>query len=690
VRLTKRVGFRASDLTRGAVALVAATLGLAAADLLLDGLTIPGWGDRLLVASVMAIVGAVLRPVLVRLAGLLGWPGAVLLALLGQAVVVAVALLLVPGVALASPWDAVWASWIVAAVTTLVGWLATAGTDDAVIAPVLRSARRVPPVADPHVEGIVFVQLDGVPFPVLQLGVLGGTLPTLARWIRSGSHRMQEWTPMLPATTPASQMGILHGTIDGIPAFRWLDRATGRVFVANKPKDAADIEALHSDGNGLLVDGGVSVSNLFSGDAPEAYATMSSLGAAASDDGGREVLNRFLARPEGFARGLVRSVAELGREVVQARRQVRLDLRPRVHRGLGFAAERSALQGVLRDFNTITVAEAMLRGARSIYVDYVDYDAMAHHAGILRAESLDALAGLDRVLAQLEQVAAVAPRRYRFVVLSDHGQSQGEVFADRYGESLAELVARLSGGPVAAATENTESSARLDATVGQDGVVTRTLRASGASSRDAAEAADVAVSAAAADAAAPDAADADAEATAPLLVFGSGNLGLVFVTGSPTRLLQDELAERFPALVPGIVAHEGVSFVVVGTPDGPLVLGRDGRHHLGTGMVDGEDPLAPFGPDAPAFVRRLALMPEAPDVLVNSLFDPETEEVAAFEGLVGCHGGLGGWQDRAMLVWPSDLPAPPERIVGADALHRQLVAWLEGCGQRGAAPAVRR
>ena len=121
-----------------------------------------------------------------------------------------------------------------------------------------------------------------------------------------------EWTPTLPATTPASQMGILHGTTDGIPAFRWVDRATGRVFVANKPADAVDIEALHSDGRGLLADGGVSVSNLFSGDAPTAFATMSRVGALRGDRDGRRRFNRFLMSPDGFMRGVVRTTERAG------------------------------------------------------------------------------------------------------------------------------------------------------------------------------------------------------------------------------------------------------------------------------------------------------------------------------------------------------------------------------------------
>ena len=70
-------------------------------------------------------------------------------------------------------------------------------------------------------------------------------------------------------------MGILHGVIDGIPAFRWYDRARDKVMVANQPADAAVIEADLSTGRGLLVDDGVSISNLFTGDAPAAVLTMS-------------------------------------------------------------------------------------------------------------------------------------------------------------------------------------------------------------------------------------------------------------------------------------------------------------------------------------------------------------------------------------------------------------------------------
>jgi hypothetical protein len=81
-------------------------------------------------------------------------------------------------------------------------------------------------------------------------------------------------------------------------------------------------------------------------------------------------------------------------------------------------------------------------------------------------------------------------------------------------------------------------------------------------------------------------------------------------------------------------------------------------------------------------LRDATLLPEAPDIYVNSALDEGTDEVAAFEPLVGCHGGLGGWQDRGFVLAPTALLAPDEPIVGGVALHQHLVSILESLGHR--------
>jgi hypothetical protein len=58
------------------------------------------------------------------------------------------------------------------------------------------------------------------------------------------------------------------------------------------------------------------------------------------------------------------------------------------------------------------------------------------------------------------------------------------------------------------------------------------------------------------------------------------------------------------------------------------------------------------------------------------MLDPDTDEVAAFEELIGSHGGLGGWQTQASLVYPASWREPAGPLHGAPAVHRQLKAWI--------------
>jgi uncharacterized membrane protein YvlD (DUF360 family) len=662
-----RSRLRIGDVVRLLVAWLLSALALGIAVWLLDGLTASSFWDVLWASAVTALVGLLIRPVIVLVSAYVGWIAVVLVGLLGQALVTYVALEISPGIT-TTVGAAIVASWIVAATGTAVAWLTTSGTDDAFALSLERGRKRVAKVDDPDVDGIVFIQLDGLPFPVLRWAIAAGSVPTMRRWVSSGDHLLREWTPQLPCTTPASQLGILHGTIDRVPAFRWYDRELGRLLVANRPADAAIIEERASDGRGLLADGGVSVSNIFTGDAERSFLTMSRAKLGRSDVGKRRTFAGFLADPQGFMRAFVRTIAEIVKERFQARRQVRRDLMPRVHRGWTFAVLRAATNVLGRDINTAIITEEMRKGTRSIYVDYVDYDEIAHHAGIFRPESLAALDGLDRVLGTLERLAQTGARRYHFVIVSDHGQSQGQVFADRYGIDLATLCGTLMKEQVESVDAPVEGWGRAEAVA--DGMGT-----SGVTGRFAGRATDVTQR---------HLDDEASVAEADISVLGSGNLGLLYVH-QPRRLTLDDLAERWPALVPGLAAHEGVGFVAgIDAAGRPWAIGAEGRVALDTGEVQGVDPLAPYGESAARLLCRAVLLAEAPDLYMNSTVDADTLDIAAFEPLVGAHGGLGGWQDRAVLLVPKELAGalPDGRIEGADHLHRVLVEMLESVGQR--------
>jgi uncharacterized membrane protein YvlD (DUF360 family) len=667
-----RARLRPGDIARLVAVWLVASLALALADALLPNLKAEAWWAYPAATAVAGLLGLAFRPLLVLLVARIGWLAVVLAGLVGQALLVYAGIWIVPGIS-ATFWSAFWASWIVAVIATAAAWLGSAGTDDSFTAALLRRRVAAKPVSDPEVDGVVFVQLDGVAFPVLRWAIQAGSVQTLRRWVTSGDYVLREWTAQLPCTTPASQLGILHGTVAGVPAFRWYDRELGRVLIANRAADAAVIEQRATTGAGLLADDGLALGNLFTGDAPRAMLTMSRLGSGRGSEATRQTFAWFLTNPNGFTRGLVRTVAEIMKERWQAARQRRLNILPRIHRGWTFAALRAATNVLQRDLNTAVIAEEMRKGTKCIYVDYVDYDEIAHHAGMFRPESLAALDGLDRVLGTLERLAAHAARRYHIVVLSDHGQSQGQSFQDRFGADLAEVCTKLMDEQVASLDAPVEDWGRVQSLAGD-------LSGSGLSGRAASRAASV--SRRHIDQ------SADAVTSTDLTVLGSGNLGMLYIH-SPVRLTLEDLQARWPKLISGLCAHDGVGFIAGVDSSGlPWAIGATGRIRLDTGEVAGEDPLRPYRDHAARALRRAVMMPEAPDLYVNSRVDDVTLDIAAFEPLVGAHGGLGGWQDRAVLLTPRRFMdvLPAEHIEGADHLHDVLVAMLCAVGQRRTMP----
>ncbi len=660
-------------------------LGLTIA--LMPGVTTDSPGSLLIAVVMVSVAGWLLQPLFMRVALHFGWIGAVLLALFANAIVLGLGLWLSPGVSVSSPVVAFFAAWLYALVMTLIGWAFSINSRDYLTVHAMRMGARGAHEEKSDVPGVVFVQLDGVPAPLLESEIRSGNIPTISRWVRSGSHTWTEWTARVPSTTPVSQAGLLHGNNDGIPAFRWFDREMGRLLVANRPEDAAIIEARISNGRGLLADDGVSVSNLFSGDAATSLLTMSGLKEGKKGLGPSQSYAAFFTHPAGILRAVIMTVGEMVKEVFQGRRQVRRDVEPRIHRGGSYILLRAVTNVFLRDLNVALVVEAMMTGKKAIYVDFVDYDEIAHHAGVTRSESLAAFYGLDDVLRSIEQVvkAGITPRPYHVVLVSDHGQSQGATFLQRYGVSLENLILGYFDGDatVTAATGEVEAWGPVNMLVGQlsgqDSVSGRITKRAIAD-RD--SEAPVGPSGITTDTTGPG--DAPAEIT----VVGSGNLGGVWFSQHPERLTLTDIERLHPGLLAMLAAHPGIGFVVVATDHGPVALGADGTHDLTTGEVVGDDPLALFGPDAVGDFIHVSAYPNAPDIYVNSLYDPVLDEVAAFEELVGCHGGLGGWQTRPLLVHPADWSIDEDllddrgRLRGAPMVHHQMVRWLERLGHR--------
>jgi hypothetical protein len=161
-----------------------------------------------------------------------------------------------------------------------------------------------------------------------------------------------------------------------------------------------------------------------------------------------------------------------------------------------------------------------------------------------------------------------------------------------------------------------------------------------------------------------------------VIVLGSGNLGLVYLMEEKRRLTLEEIEERHPQLVTALREHPHVGWVLARSAEhGPVALGRNGTHYLAQGRIEGEDPLADFSPNAPHHLRRTDGFADVADLMVGSFYDPELDEGCAFEELISFHGGLGGPQTRAFLLYPASFPGPDGPIVGAAAVNELLRGW---------------
>ena len=404
------------------------------------------WG-ALLVAAIVAALNAVIPPVLAALRLPLTLVLGFLLVLIADAAHPPHSPTdLTDGVLTVDNFGwALLAALVVAAVSVVLA--VVLGSDDtSSIRIAQRIARRQGIIASTDVPGIVFLEIDGLALPVLRRAMRDGNAPTMARWLADDTHRLAEWETDLSSQTGASQAGILLGSNEDISAFRWVEKETATLMTCSAPPDCAEIERRRATGIGLLVDGGASRGNLLSGEADDVILTVSRMEAEKKSNPGYRA---FLANGDNVTRTLVLFGWEVILEWTAALRAIRRDVRPRGHRGGIYPLMRAALCVFVRDLIVSGVLTDMMRGRPAVYATFSSYDEVAHHSGLERADTLEALRKLDDHFAQIERARRYAPRPYEIVVLSDHGQTQGATFKQRNGYGLDELVERsLARGDV--------------------------------------------------------------------------------------------------------------------------------------------------------------------------------------------------------------------------------------------------
>ena len=304
---------------------------------------------------------------------------------------------------------------------------------------------------------------------------------------------------------------------------------------------------------------------------------------------------------------------------------------------------------VVRDLIVYGVLTDMMKGRPAVYATFSSYDEVAHHSGLERADTLEALRKLDQQFGRIDRARRFAPRPYEIVVLSDHGQTQGATFKQRNGYGLDDLVrGALDAATVGEMAQGDEQHAMAALALGE---------ATGRTDKPAKPADDVA--------------DRDA------IVLGSGNLGLIYLMEEKRRLTLEEIDRRHPRLIPALREHPHVGWILVRSEEhGPLALGAARDPPPGRRPGGGPRPAGAVLPDGTrAICCARTGSRTSPTSWWGASTTRELDEACAFEELISFHGGLGGIQTRAFILYPVTLPPPAGPIIGAAAVHGLLSGW---------------
>jgi len=536
----------------------------------------------------------------------------------------------------------------IALVNTLVSGILTSDNDSSYYRSVVKKmkGRAAKAIKNKDKPGFIFLEIDGLAEKILLNAIEKGTMPTLAAWLSNGTHKIKGWETDFSSQTGASQAGILHGNNRDIPAFRWVEKANGnKIMTTLGIGDASVIEARITDGNGLLSSNGRAIANLYSGDAIDTIFVYSKLGKIGELYS--QTWNTFYAISYNLVHTFAYGLWEMVRETRSRYRQGRRNILPRLRsRGRIYYFTRVVADVFLREMSTYTIIGDIIAGDKDVvYTTFMGYDEVAHHCGISDDEAFYVLSKLDRCINRIELAKAYSQRPYYLCVLSDHGQTNGATFKQRYGYSLADLVKRLL-------PEGHRMYFELDSNQDHFGqMVTMPLqsvrgRVAWKSKKKGDEKLDA-------------------------IVLASGNLGLIYFTNWANRMSLEEIDEAYPGIIEGLSQHEGVSFLLIRSKErGPVVIGAKGRYYLSDNKIEGEDPLAKFGKNIAEHLQREDGFNYVPDILLVSMYDSEKDEVAAFEELIGSHGGVGSSQSNPFILYPSEWNIEDVEIIGAENVYR--------------------
>ena len=520
---------------------------------------------------------------------------------------------------------------------------------------------RVTPSGAP---GLLIVQIDGLSANRLRAVVAGGRMPFVAGLLATGELEFVPVYSGLPSTTPAVQAELFYGLEAAVPAFTFVDHATGRLMRMYQSEAATSVETrVAAQSSGSLLADGASYANVYTGNAADARFCMASLGIGDVLPRHRRWLTPIVALA--YVPALVRVAAVVAGELVVAPSDLIAGLRTGENPGseVKFLLSRVAVGVVLRELTVLGMSVDLARGRPVVHGNVLGYDENAHRRGPESHLALRALGAIDGAIERLWHAAHRSDgRAYDVWVMSDHGQEATDSYMELHGESVAAGIHRVAVdlGIVEADTDAPDGMS-TDASVGGVGHQRSRLLGERVIARivpglDVSEI---------------------RHGEGVLMVAAQGPVGHVY---APRRLADDE-ADRFAR---AIVEQAGVPLVLrPGDRDGEAIAHTEaGRFALpaDADAVLGADHV--YRDEVAADLVTLCRHPDAGDLVISG-WRPEGRSLS-FPFEHGAHAGPGPEETAAFVLVPPDTPLTPDpdrpraTVPRPRALRRAGFALLDG------------
>ncbi len=484
-------------------------------------------------------------------------------------------------------------------------------------------------------KNFIIIHIDALAYDYLLKAIKRGYMPFVRKLLESGSYKLALWNCGLPSATPSFQAGLLYGDSFDICGFRWYEKDKNFAVEGKNPQAIHMVQERIARGKIPLLKGGAVYFSMLDGGASTALFTLGAMNSSSflqSLKGATWAL-LFLLNPIRFLRIFTLSVWEYARWWVK---KILRSFFPSPLRCTTKPFLNIVVNILFREIQTYACLMDIYRNLPALYTNYYGYDEVAHQVGPASEEAFRVLKGIDSQIKQIFKMCSREPfNNYDIYILSDHGLTPSVPFREAFGQSFGDFVKELVA-ETAVAIKEFYGPERAEYK-GPWRRLLETLRAMSPW---------------------PLGEEEEKVPEGAVVVACSGPLAHIYFTSRQERLSLSQVNAFYPGLLNKLLEHSGIGLVALKEGDEFHILSSKGSVVWKGGKARGDLKIfAPYGePEEVAEeMVRLVSFPHAGDIIVVGAIN-RRGVIVTFEDQVATHGGPGGAQTRAFILYPVHVP----------------------------------